>query len=154
MNYLDELHDDQSYAAEEVSPQSIAVLDSYVARGYIKINNDLRNGVENRSVPHLDSLMDNLPPSTEMIVHRAMSREEYALLSAGTTQNGYFSCSTGTEMGYAIAERADVVVKIHVPEGVPCILVDAVLGHSMEEEIIFERGLTLMKISEYEMKIA
>lgn len=153
MPYSDDFYEAQLHASEDVDHQSVVALESYVARGYVKINHDLRNGIENRSVPHLDALMDNLPVSPEMIVHRAMSRQEYDLLVAGGTQEGYFSCSTGSDMEYAIATRSDVMIKVHVPEGVPCILVEAVLGSSLEQEIIFERGLTLEVISYSEMRI-
>lgn len=127
-----------------VTEAHLNALRSYSARGFIKINNGLREGRDFKSARLIDDMM--VPLDRPRTVYRAMSLAELqgkAESGRVVTNKAFLSTSVDSNMNFAIARRRQVHVTLHVPVGIRGVYIPQYVrySHDKEKELLLQRNL-------------
>lgn len=113
-------------------------LESYLARGYHRINGALRSGETPKDVHYIDNAISVLGENLDgAILYRAMTPSEIGL----ARQDGYMSCSSEIECTL-FSCRDRVVVEVHVGDVDGLYIPDLDPSRHVESEWLLPRGLT------------
>lgn len=137
-----------------ISPTEKRALHRYVNFGYEDINRALRAGNgESDVVSALDSLIAKRKTPEPCVVYRIVEKD--GVFDRSFTELAFLSTSTDEE--YLKEQETNyedpVILKIHVPAGVPYARTKESWEDDFESEVLFPRGCRLEKIGKAEFNL-